>query len=87
MDRDSDEGSTDIEATAEILQDNDRDGTDDEAGEVAEGEEAEMGDKTAIGETVTKGGEDDPQKKHGHALKLCPLTLEQKRLKTQNLRI
>jgi hypothetical protein len=63
MDRDSDEASTDIEATSMTLQDNDRVVTNHEAGEVAEGEETEMGDETEIGETVTKGGDDDPKRK------------------------
>ncbi len=45
------------------MQDNEREVTDDEAGEVAEGEEAEIGDETEIGKTVTKGGADDPKKK------------------------
>ncbi len=66
MDRDSDEASTDIEVDPVVraqLQDNDREVTDDEAGEVVEGEEAEMGDETEIGDTVTKGGNDDPKRK------------------------
>jgi hypothetical protein len=75
MDRDSDEGSTDPEIDAGVRdqrEDVDREVTDDEAGEVAEGEEMEMGDETEIGETVTKGKEDDPKKKHGRELHLCP---------------
>jgi hypothetical protein len=66
MDRDSDNCSTDLELDANIRaqrQDNDREVTDDEAGEVAEGEEAEMGVVTDIGETVIKGKDDDPNKK------------------------
>jgi hypothetical protein len=46
MDRDSDEASTDNELDAVLRgerQDNDRDLTNDEAGEIAEGEGAEMG--------------------------------------------
>jgi hypothetical protein len=65
MDRDSDEGSTDPEIDAGVRaqrEDVDREVTDDEAGEIAEGEEAEMGEVTDIGETVTKGTEDDPKK-------------------------
>jgi hypothetical protein len=66
MDRDSDECSTDPEIDAgerDQREDVDREVTDDEAGEVAEGEEGEMGVETEIGETVTKGNEDDPKKK------------------------
>ena len=66
MDRDSNNCSTDLELDANIRaqrQDNDREVTDDEAGEVAEGEEAEMGVVTDIGETVIKGKDDDPNKK------------------------
>ena len=87
MDRDSDDASTDMELDPVVraqLQDNDREVTDDEAGEVAEGEEAEMGDETEIGDTVTKGGIDDPKKKHGHVYKECPQTPEQKPMNTHN---
>jgi hypothetical protein len=87
MDRDSDECSTDRELDAGIREqreDVDREVTDDEAGGMAEGEEAEMGDETEIGETVTKGKEDDPPKKHGRELHLCPRVPGQKRMGTDN---
>jgi hypothetical protein len=54
MDRDSDECSTDHDLDAVLRgerQDNDNALTDDEAGEVAEGEEAEMGEEIAMGES------------------------------------
>jgi hypothetical protein len=92
MDRDSDDCSTDDlepdpELRAQQLEDHDREVTDDEAGEVAEGEETEIGDETEIGETVTKGGDDDPKKKPGQEFKPCPQTPEQKHTKTQDLEI
>jgi len=73
MDRDSDNCRIDLELDANIRaqrQDNDREVTDDEAGEVAEGEEAEMGAVTDIGETVIKGKDDDPNKNHGRESQL-----------------
>jgi hypothetical protein len=66
MDRDSDEVSTDPEVDPQVRtlqQDHDRDVTDDEAGEVAEEEEAETGKAIAVEETVTKGDEGDSKRK------------------------
>ncbi len=77
MDRDSDGHSTDDyeqdpDVRAQQLKDHDREITDDEAGEVCECEETEMGDETAIGETLTKGGEDDPKKKTWTRIQAMP---------------
>jgi hypothetical protein len=77
MNRESDGHSTDDyeqdpDVRAQLLEDHDREITDDEAGEVCEGEETEMGDETAIGETVTKGGEDGPKKKTWTRIQAMP---------------
>jgi hypothetical protein len=72
------------------LQDIDREVTDDEAGEVAEGEEAEIGDVTEIGESVTKGGADDPEKKNWTRIKGMPTdprTEEHQNTTFRNLRV
>jgi hypothetical protein len=66
MDRDSDDASTDMEEDAAVRaqgQEKDNAVTDDEAGEVAEGDDDDMGVEIEIGETVTKGAEDDPKTK------------------------
>jgi hypothetical protein len=95
MDRDSDDCITDDfepdpEVRAQQLEDHDREVTDDEAGEVAEGEEAEIGDETGIGETVTKGGDDDPKKSTWtriQAMPTDPRTEAHENTKFRNLRI
>ena len=60
----SDDVSTDFEGTT-VRETIEKDGevTDDEEGEVQEGLEDEMGQEIDIGETITKGAEDDPNKK------------------------
>jgi len=62
---DSDDVSTDHEMTTlnEPATERDTELTDDEAGEVEEGREEEMGTDLMLGDTVTKGEEDDPNKK------------------------
>jgi hypothetical protein len=93
MDRDSDNASTDMELDAVVraqLQDNDNEVTDDEAGEVCEGEENEMTEGVAMGETVTKGDDDDPKKKTWTriaALPTDPRTEERQETTFKNLRI
>ncbi len=93
MDRDSDECSTDNEVdpmVREQLQDNDREVTDDKAGEVAEGDEAEMGDETEIEDTVAKGGGDDPKRKTWtciQAMPTDPRTEAQENTTLKNLRV
>jgi hypothetical protein len=60
----SDDVSTDYEGTT-LHETTEKDGelTDDEAGEVEDGMETDMGEEIAMGETITKGAEDDPNKK------------------------
>ncbi len=62
---DSDDVSTDYEMTTlnEPETERDTEPTDDEAGEVEEGREEEMGADLMLGDTITKGKEDDPNKK------------------------
>ena len=60
----SEDVSTDYEGeTLRETTDRDAEATDDEAGEVEEGKEDEMGEDIPMGETITKGAEDDPNKK------------------------
>jgi hypothetical protein len=93
MDRDSDEASTGHELDPVLRgerQDNDNVLTDDEAGEVAEGEEAEMGEEIGMGETVAKGDDDDPKRKTWTriaAMAEDPRTEEQHDTTFKNLRI
>ncbi len=64
--------------------------TDDEAGEVAEGDEDEMGVELQVDETVTKGDAEDPKKKTWTriaALPIDPRTEEQQDTTFKNLRI
>jgi hypothetical protein len=64
---DSGDESTDYEIDQLIYRapEKDNEVTDDETGEVEEGMEEEMGKEMSVGETVTKGAEDDPDKKRG----------------------
>ena len=93
MDSDSDDTSTDMELDDEVrsqLQDNDTELTDDEVGEVAEGEEDEMREELEVGETVTKGDAEDPKKKTWTriaALPIDPRTEERQDTTFKNLRI
>ena len=63
---DSDDVSTDHEGVTlrEAPPERDSELTDDEAGEVEEGKEEEIGEDWVMGATVTTGGEDDPNKKN-----------------------
>ncbi len=73
MNRDSDDCSTYMEENAAVRaqgQEEDNAVTDDEAGEVAGDDDDDMGVEIEIGETVTKGAEEDPKTKHGQELKL-----------------
>jgi hypothetical protein len=93
MDRDSDEASTDNDLDAVqsgLREDIDREVTDDEAGEMAEGGETEMGEEIALGETVTKGDENDPNRKTWtriEALPTDPRTERHEETVFQNLQI
>ena len=76
MDRDSDDASTDMELDDEVRaqqQHNDTELTDDEAGEVAEGEEDKMGVELEVGETATKGDAEDPKKKTWTRIAVLPI--------------
>ena len=93
MDRDSDNASTDMEEDAAVRaqgQETDNAVTDDEAGEVAQGDDDDMGVEIEIGETVTKGAEDDPKTKTWTriaALATDPRTEERQDTTFKNLRI
>jgi hypothetical protein len=66
MDRDSDEASTDMEEDAVLRaqrQETDNTVTDDEAREVAEGDDDDMGVEIEMGGIVTKGSDEDPKQK------------------------
>ncbi len=89
---DSDDVSTDYEMTTllDTAPEKDNELTDDEAGEVEEGKEEEIGEDMSIGDTVTKEAEDDPDKKSWTriaALPIDPRTEEHHETVMKNLRI
>jgi hypothetical protein len=89
MDRDSDEVSTDPKVDPQVRtlrQDHDRDVTDDEAGEVVEGEEAEMGEEIAVEETVTKGDEGNSKRKTWTRIAALPTDLRTEELQDTTLK-